>query len=242
MPYLRIYDGNQSSREAELTKNPTLIGRYGGVADITLMRPTVSRSHAFVHQIGDQYFIEDAGSRSGTFLDGKRVFRKEPLRHGSTIYAGDCVLEFRTDDEARRKEKEEIAGLSAIQRVMRMNFRPLPEAVRLRYRLLSLDPGEVFAPGDTLLVANGGLLMPEANPPAEGSCIEVELTTLAHAPKTFPGEVCFVLTDRYPPALCVKLHRPDETPVFQRALTGCRRSSWLVVQPGVSTEEGSASS
>ena len=52
----------------------------------------VSRVHAEVEREGNQYFIEDQGSRNGTFVNGQKV-HKTTLCDGDTIEIGPFRLE-----------------------------------------------------------------------------------------------------------------------------------------------------
>ena len=45
-------------------------------SDLVLPHPLVSRCHAEITQEGSSYFLEDAGSRHGTFINGERVVRR----------------------------------------------------------------------------------------------------------------------------------------------------------------------
>ena len=68
-------------------KTPSVvIGRSAGV-DLTITGDQfLSRRHARIFQNGDEWFIEDIGSRNTTILNGKPV--KEPTRLGT----GDTIL------------------------------------------------------------------------------------------------------------------------------------------------------
>ena len=49
----------------------------------------MSRSHAKVYQRGDSYFLEDVGSRNGTFI---KVRGTAPVPQGAMILAGGQLL------------------------------------------------------------------------------------------------------------------------------------------------------
>jgi adenylate cyclase len=55
---------------------------------IVLADPTVSRFQFLLSRSGSRYIVEDAGSRWGTFINGKRVTGPVMLRRGSWIGAG----------------------------------------------------------------------------------------------------------------------------------------------------------
>ena len=55
--------------------------------------PFASRRHAVVKKIQKDYFIEDFGSRNGTFVNGERIYGRQLLRVGDRIFVGNtCFL------------------------------------------------------------------------------------------------------------------------------------------------------
>ncbi len=55
--------------------------------------PFASRRHAVVKRIEKDYFIEDFGSRNGTFVNGERIYGRQKLRLGDHIFVGNtCFL------------------------------------------------------------------------------------------------------------------------------------------------------
>jgi transcriptional regulator with GAF, ATPase, and Fis domain len=87
-----------------LSDRPLAIGReaHGG-ASLVLADQRLSRLHAVVERAGDEWRIEDRGSRNGTFVNGARVTR-EPLRHGSVVRVGGTLLVFLDQDVPLREE------------------------------------------------------------------------------------------------------------------------------------------
>ena len=67
------------------------IGRAPG-STVRLDDPAVSRRQARISVAGGQVLLEDAGSSYGTWLDGRRLDGREPLRDGSRIRIGDLEL------------------------------------------------------------------------------------------------------------------------------------------------------
>ena len=53
----------------------------------------VSTVHARVFRRGDEVFVEDLGSRNGTFLNGDRVATPTRLRRGDRVQFGQTVAE-----------------------------------------------------------------------------------------------------------------------------------------------------
>ena len=73
-----------------------LIGRRAS-NHVVVSDPAVSRIHAWIDTTGRQFCLTDAGSRTGTFVNGQRVANKVALRHGDRINIGPASLIFRTD-------------------------------------------------------------------------------------------------------------------------------------------------
>src|SRR5512145_3126890 len=67
------------------------IGR-GREADLLLPDPSVSRLHARIFRVGEQYFLADT-SRNGTYLEGKRV-TQAILEGGHTFRIGPYRIHF----------------------------------------------------------------------------------------------------------------------------------------------------
>ncbi len=67
------------------------IGRGAGNV-VELDDALVSRYHALVQKIGDEYFIEDMQSTNGTFVNGQKV----PPRKYMRVSPGDHILIGRT--------------------------------------------------------------------------------------------------------------------------------------------------
>jgi pSer/pThr/pTyr-binding forkhead associated (FHA) protein len=64
--------------------------------DIVLSDPEVSRRHAVVVEGSEGLAIEDLGSTNGTWVNGERIDRPEPLRAGDEVRFGNTVWHVRT--------------------------------------------------------------------------------------------------------------------------------------------------
>jgi putative peptide zinc metalloprotease protein len=78
--------------------------------DIRLTDPSVSRKHARIDADSGEARLEDVGSSSGTYVDGRRLRSRTRLLPGAVIELGDTHLEV----ERRRKESE--AGRTIVVR------------------------------------------------------------------------------------------------------------------------------
>jgi hypothetical protein len=75
-------------------KGRVLIGRRSG-NHVIVDDPAVSRIHAWIDTADQRYCVTDAGSRTGTFLNGNRLQGKADLRDGDRIQVGPARLTFR---------------------------------------------------------------------------------------------------------------------------------------------------
>ena len=74
----------------EFAGNRARVGRERGQAEVALETGEVSRLHAIITATDDGFWIEDANSRNGTFVDGRALGRGEraALRTGSVLRIG----------------------------------------------------------------------------------------------------------------------------------------------------------
>ena len=82
---LLLVDGS-SQRETVVTHSPFTIGRSSD-NDLVLSYSYISRNHAEISFDGDRFHLLDCGSRSGCFVNGKRVDR-QPLAPNDLIHIG----------------------------------------------------------------------------------------------------------------------------------------------------------
>jgi DNA-binding winged helix-turn-helix (wHTH) protein len=80
-------------REKGLVAGENWIGRAASCA-IQVWCSKVSRKHARIVITADQAMLEDAGSRNGTFLSGRRLRAPARLRHGDLIRVGSVPFTF----------------------------------------------------------------------------------------------------------------------------------------------------
>lgn len=76
---------------AHRLEQPVVIGR-AETCDVVLADRTVSRRHARISPADDGWWLEDLGSRSGTWLNGRALDARGRLTAGDRIGAGQSVL------------------------------------------------------------------------------------------------------------------------------------------------------
>ncbi|MBX3186408.1 MAG: FHA domain-containing protein [Labilithrix sp.] len=64
-------------RTYEVNKERFLLGRSKSQADLLLDDSNVSRQHAMIERVGDEWFVADLGSTNGVFVQGQRVSRRQ---------------------------------------------------------------------------------------------------------------------------------------------------------------------
>ena len=89
---LLIRDGIEE-RTVPLERLPITIGRKPE-KDIVLKDARVSRDHAKFSCEEGVYFIEDEGSRHGTFVNGDRIQAQRLLADGDVVQIGDRSFRF----------------------------------------------------------------------------------------------------------------------------------------------------
>lgn len=92
-PYLQILAGAELGRKHPITADRMVLGRHPD-CDIVLDSAAVSRQHAAMLRVNGDYYVEDLGSRNGTFLNGQLVQGRQLLEHGDRLRICDLTLEF----------------------------------------------------------------------------------------------------------------------------------------------------
>ena len=93
MPILRVEQKHEKPFEVELIKDSFTIGRSSG-NDLAFNHLSLSRHHAMITKETDDFYLEDCGSRNGTFLNGARIAGKTLLKSSDSIQLGEIVLRF----------------------------------------------------------------------------------------------------------------------------------------------------
>jgi DNA-binding winged helix-turn-helix (wHTH) protein len=78
--------------QIELAQRETILGRR---IPILAADPAISRDHARIVVDGQRVFIEDLGSKNGTFVGGRRIESSTELVDGDVISIGSARIAFR---------------------------------------------------------------------------------------------------------------------------------------------------
>lgn len=92
--WIRVEAGFRAGRELIISKNQITIGR-AETCDIGLFGDAgTERLHARILQQDSRYFIADAGTPGGTYLNGQRIAGPAMLRSGDMVQVGNSILRF----------------------------------------------------------------------------------------------------------------------------------------------------
>jgi pSer/pThr/pTyr-binding forkhead associated (FHA) protein len=97
-PRLQVSSGPQEGAVFPLDKPKMVIGRAGREQrwDIMLSDRSVSRPHAQILRVDEDFVLTDLGSANGTLVNGEAIQEAAPLKNGDAITAGETQLIFRT--------------------------------------------------------------------------------------------------------------------------------------------------
>ena len=124
-PYIlyRPHPDEQRILELEPGTDRATIGRQPA-CDIALPEdPSVSRVHAVLERIGEEWtLVDDGSSRNGSFVNGQRMHGRQLLRDGDVVRVGDTQLVFRAHrDHAVAETLPATAAPPAISGAQRGN-------------------------------------------------------------------------------------------------------------------------
>jgi pSer/pThr/pTyr-binding forkhead associated (FHA) protein len=98
-PFLLFRDGDDTQRIVDLADaaDRLTLGRSES-SDVALpWDDEVSRVHASLERVGDEWtLVDDGSSRNGSFVDGERVHGRRRLRDGDTVQLGRTAILFRS--------------------------------------------------------------------------------------------------------------------------------------------------
>ncbi len=93
MAFLRVVQGGRPGELHEIVADRLVLGRHPS-CEVVLDNAVISRQHARLIRQGDQYVIEDLGSRNGTYVNGKAVTGLQAIQDTDRIRICDYILEY----------------------------------------------------------------------------------------------------------------------------------------------------
>ncbi len=89
---IHVIDGNGTASDRVFEKDSVLVGRSSRL-DLTLPDRALSRQHARIFCIDGRWFVEDLGSRNGTFVNQVRLEGPKEIQLGDRVNLGSCSLQ-----------------------------------------------------------------------------------------------------------------------------------------------------
>lgn len=94
---LRFEGSTEGQEDLVLDLKELSIGRDPGNG-LSHNDPWLSRFHARISRKLGHFYVEDLGSRNGTYLNGGRLRARSPMVHGDLLALGELELRFLTED------------------------------------------------------------------------------------------------------------------------------------------------
>ncbi len=108
MAVLQLLKGKNPGQLFPLDRERSVLGRHPD-CDIVLDAGAVSRQHAQILNVNDDYFVEDLDSRNGTFVNGELTHGRHQLEDKDRLKVCDLLFTFHTGNVA------EVANGSTLQ-------------------------------------------------------------------------------------------------------------------------------
>lgn len=118
---VRIYPPSASGSLIELHSPRMTIGR-DALCDLELEDDFVSRVHAVLELIGDQWRLTDHGSLNGTFVNDRRI-EEHSLSSGDEIHIGNHFFRFLCSDHLEAQYHEAVYQMMTIDALTEMHNR-----------------------------------------------------------------------------------------------------------------------
>jgi uncharacterized protein YkwD len=101
-----------------LKRDEAVVGSAEG-SPLHLPDPSVRYRHAIIRYAHGRYYVVDLRSSEGTFVNGRRIRRKQALKHGDTLrFGGAAPYRFIDPDALKRRRWRRILRASAVVAVL----------------------------------------------------------------------------------------------------------------------------
>lgn len=114
---LIVTNGPQEGQTFALQLNKITVGRAVENAnwEIGLLDPSVSRPHAQLNHVDQQWYLHDLGSSNGTSVNGDRISINGLLLHdGDTITMGGSILLFRSGWKSSHEDSSDLPTIGQV--------------------------------------------------------------------------------------------------------------------------------
>jgi two-component system, cell cycle response regulator len=104
--------GPDMGRRFPLENDEIVLGR-GSDCDIQIDRDSVSRRHARVYRVDDQWMVEDLGSTNGSYVNDVPI-QRSPLRDNDFLKIGAAIFKFLSGQGVEASYYEEIYRMTIV--------------------------------------------------------------------------------------------------------------------------------
>ena len=119
LPALSLLRADGSQQEAfRFTRAEVMLGRERG-CDCRLLDKTISARHARLAYHHGQWWVEDLGSKNGTYLNQERIIQAVVVTEGDELRCGQVVLQVSIEGRMGSPAAEREAGASEEQQESR---------------------------------------------------------------------------------------------------------------------------
>ncbi|HWL11333.1 MAG TPA: SpoIIE family protein phosphatase [Planctomicrobium sp.] len=148
MPTLIVFGQPSPGNQKRIQKQRHLVVGRDPTCDLVIPRQAISRFHAQVIASRDSFYLEDMGSTNGTFLNGRRLAKREPLSDGDRITLHDVSIGFFLADQV---DENQLNGNGYTA----STFPDQPDELRISPPAESLSP--IVSPGPGVVNLKGQL-------------------------------------------------------------------------------------
>jgi serine/threonine protein kinase len=110
MAFLSVERGNEKGRRVELSPGKPIVFGRDPSCDVVTTDHLCSPRHFEIFEKDRGYFVQDAGSEGGTYVNERRISHKYHLRSGDMIHAGETQLVFDAGDSGPAKAAGRMVG------------------------------------------------------------------------------------------------------------------------------------
>ena len=134
MALLIVERGVDKGKKVELKQNRVIVVGRSSEADLVVNDPMASRKHFEVEGRDGRFYIRDASSTNGTYLNGELLTEERELEIGDKIEVGLTILSFMPHSGWSKKDTitgQNIAGYLIIERIGRGGMGTVYKALQL---------------------------------------------------------------------------------------------------------------
>ena len=92
--FLYVERGPGAGQLLEVKQGVVVIGR-ASVSDLRIQHPSISRRHAQIKRVGEQFFVKDLSSQNGTFVNKQRLATEIEMKVGDSLALGNALVRLR---------------------------------------------------------------------------------------------------------------------------------------------------